>query len=129
MSQYIVLDLEMCTVHHEVYNEDALNHEIVQIGAVKLNESYDIIDKFMTYVSPEYGHIDKYINQLTGISDLELLNAPKLIDAFDLFIEWINKESIIVTWSENDEKQIREELTKNKNAGKDIERTAICKNA
>lgn len=110
MCNYVVLDLEMCHIHHEQYNEDWLNNEIIQIGAVLLNEKYEIVNSFMTYVSPQYGHVDTFINKLTGISDENLKDAPRLKEALDSFFHWMPKDSILVSWSENDEYQITKEL-------------------
>lgn len=110
MSHYVVLDLEMCSLHRERIDDDELYNEIIQIGAVLLNDNYEIQDSFMTYVKPQIGYVDKYINELTGISDFNLIDAPVLEDALELFINWLPKDVIFITWSENDEYQIKKEV-------------------
>ena len=73
MCQYAVVDLEMCKVPNGAKKgKYRWKHETIQIGAVLLNESLEIIDKFSTYVFPQFGFIDTYIIKLTGISSARL---------------------------------------------------------
>ena len=67
---HVVIDLEMNPVSRE-YNDirKKLTDEVIEIGAVKLNDSYEQIDEFQCYVKPEYGSIKKHITRLTGITD------------------------------------------------------------
>lgn len=107
MSSFVVIDLEMCRVNHSVKNLPYPHkNEIIQIGAVLLDESYEIKDRFMTYVSPEYGSVDLYIQNLTGISRQNTDSAPRLAAALEAFSDWIPDDSILITWSENDTKQL-----------------------
>ena len=62
------------------------SHELIQIGAVSLNENYEVIDSFVSYVAPEFGMVDGYINQLTGISKEDTKNAPSSKDALEAFV-------------------------------------------
>ena len=65
MANYIVLDLEMCMVpRHMKTKEYRLKHEIIQIGAVKLNEHFDEVSRFSTFVKPQYGYVDGFIKEL-----------------------------------------------------------------
>ena len=111
MDRYIVLDLEMCKVPpgeiREVYDAP---REIIQIGAVMLDEKYNIIDHFDMLVKPEYGVIDREIYNLTGISQEDVENAPNSEDALKMFEDWIPDDSTLVTWSENDIIQIDDEI-------------------
>ena len=111
MSKYVVIDLEMCNVP---YNDrrDWLNcnNEIIEIGAVLLDESLKICDSFKTYVHPEYGALDSVISDLTGITNVDLFDAPDCKKALTDFMNWVPKNAIMVTWSENDENQIRKEI-------------------
>ena len=54
--KYVVLDLEMCKVPKSLRNETyRWCYETIQIGAVLLDENYDVKKKFSTFVRPEYG--------------------------------------------------------------------------
>ena len=111
MSKYVIVDLEMCNVpkgiKREAYN---WRNELIQIGAVVVDESLNITDEFMTLVSPEFGVIDNFIEKLTGISKKAVQGAPKVKEALELFINWLPSDAVLVSWSENDESQIRKEI-------------------
>lgn len=111
MCQYAVVDLEMCKVpcgtKKGKYRWD---HETIQIGAVLLNESLEIKDKFSTFVLPQFGFIDTYINNLTGISRADVRNAPNMEKALQQFVNWLPDNVKAVSWSRNDELQIRHEI-------------------
>ncbi len=111
MSKYVVVDLEMCNVPRGVKRDQfKWKNELIQIGAVLLDESLEITDTFMTYVSPEFGVMDTYIENLTGISRANIKNAPCTKSALESFISWLPDDAVLVSWSENDENQIRKEL-------------------
>ena len=111
MSKYVIVDLEMCHVPYETRKElFNWRSELIQIGAVVVDESLEISDEFMTYVLPEFGVIDSEIENLTGITYKDVENAPKIYEALTRFLEWLPEDSILVSWSENDELQIRREL-------------------
>ena len=111
MSEYVIVDLEMCNVPKRIKRE-AYNwrNELIQIGAVVVDESLNITDEFMTLVSPEFGVIDNFIEKLTGISRKAVQGAPKVKEALELFVNWLPSDAILVSWSENDENQIRKEI-------------------
>ena len=111
MANYVVIDLEMCNTYKSIMNSKMrYKQELIQIGAVSLDENYEVIDSFVTYVSPEFGMVDGYINQLTGISKDDTKNAPSAKDALESFVSWLPKDVQIVAWSKNDERQIQNEL-------------------
>lgn len=109
MSNYVVVDLEMCNVpkgKREFFN---CTSELIQIGAVLLDENLEISDSFLTYISPEFGVLDSFIEKLTGITNENLKDAPKAKEALEAFSNWLPEDVIFVSWSENDERQLRKE--------------------
>ncbi len=51
MNQYVVVDLEMCKVPYSNRKKEFHGaNETIQIGAVLLNENYEVVDEFNTYV-------------------------------------------------------------------------------
>lgn len=111
MCKYAVVDLEMCKVpFSKRRNKNVCAREVIQIGAVLLNEALEIVDKYSTYVAPQFGWIDDEINRLTGIRNEDVINAPKFAEAFELFLSWLPVDTKLVSWSNNDELQIRKEL-------------------
>lgn len=113
--QYIVMDLEMNPVAKA--NKEAkmnLRREIIEIGAVKLDEDFSVIDKFRSYVKPQYSkEISKFITYLTGISASESYNAPDFETALKRFSAWIgcneDTTSVIYSWSPSDLQQLQTE--------------------
>ena len=88
--KHIVVDLEMNPVSKE-YREvrRKLNGEIIEIGAVRLNENYEQEDEFQCYVCPQYGMVKKHITELTGITQEKVEGHPAFSDSFHSFVAWI----------------------------------------
>jgi len=114
MSRYVVIDLEMCRMPKGMKkSQTPLRNEIIEIGAVLLDESLEIADTFKSYVSPRFLKLDSYIENLTGITEKDLQNAPYFKDTIESFVGWLPEDAILVSWSESDEHQIRKEVTVN----------------
>ena len=107
-----VVDLEMCKVPKAFRSEKyKYSQETIQIGAVLLDENYEVVSRFNTYVKPQYGQIDSFINRLTGIEKSDVKDAPMMKEALDMFIEWLpSKDVRCVSWSDSDNKQILHEI-------------------
>ena len=73
-------------------------------------EDTESANSFKKYVFPQYGILDEFIKDLTGIQYNDIKNATNFESAMKEFIEWIPKNSIIVSWSDNDKIQIEQEL-------------------
>ncbi|MBQ7343724.1 MAG: exonuclease domain-containing protein [Clostridia bacterium] len=111
MGKYVVYDLEMCRVPtKEARDAFGSRQELIQIGAVLLNESYEITDSFITYVKPRYGQIDSFIEKLTGIKPSDVIDAPSTEEALDSFLRWIPDDATMVSWSLSDPGQLYHEI-------------------
>ncbi len=67
---HIVLDFEFTPIpKYYKYQRRLVKHELIEIGAVKLNETYQIIDEFSTFVKPKYSTLDPNCSALTGITE------------------------------------------------------------
>ena len=110
-NQYVIIDLEMCKIFDEkIIKEKDFKTEIIEIGAVVVNENLEITDSFKQYVSPQYGLLDEYITNLTGVKYSDIQNASNFHESIEQFLQWIPKDSVIVSWSDNDKYQIEKEL-------------------
>ena len=109
--KHIVVDLEMNPVGKEYRDvRRKLNGEIIEIGAVRLNEDFVQEDEFQCYVCPEYGMVRKHITELTGITQERVAGHPAFADSFHAFVAWIGEaETKIYSWSMSDIKQLRKE--------------------
>jgi inhibitor of KinA sporulation pathway (predicted exonuclease) len=105
--KYAVVDLEMCKVPKIYKSSYNCNQETIQIGAVMLDEDYNIIDSFNTYVKPQYGQVDPFIQNLTGISQKDLIGAPSFEEALGAFLDWLTADDVrCVSWSGSDPGQL-----------------------
>lgn len=104
---YIIFDLEWnqpaderAAVQEPVY----LNGEIVEIGAVKLDDSFRPIDELRLYIAPKhYTRMHHKVVSLTGITDKFLAEQGiPFPEAYRKFIEWCGEEYAFMTWSMND---------------------------
>ena len=75
MCKYVVIDLEMCQVPKSRRTpEYPWATETIQVGAV-LVDNLKIVDEFSTYVCPQFGQIDHFIQHLTGITKNDVEGA------------------------------------------------------
>lgn len=108
--KHIMIDLEMNKIEKQVKNNRKLSSELIEIGAVKMNEQFDILDKYQSYVAPDFGAMDPLIVNLTGITDEMLVGAPGFAQAMDNFAEWIGEEPAqFYSWSLSDIRQFQNE--------------------
>lgn len=105
--KYIIFDLEWnqpadysATIQEPVY----LTGEIVEIGAVKLDENFCPMDEIRIFIKPQYySKMHKEITALTGIWDQDLEDhGVSFPDGYKQFIEWCGDEYAFMTWSMND---------------------------
>ncbi len=110
---YVVIDLE--------YNQPFLFNdgtrtepvpecpfEIIQIGAVKLNREFEIIDKVNIMIKPKlYDKIHPYVRDITGIDEAMLENCIDFTQGYKDFIKFIGKgKNIFCVWGNNDIKEL-----------------------
>lgn len=76
-----------------------------------LDEEYEIIGRINQYVHPEYGVIDHFISDLTGIQNAQVKHAPYLKDALKHMIDWLgDREYKVYAWSDSDYSQLQHEI-------------------
>ena len=108
----LIIDLEMCNVPRD-YRKRSYKYanETIQIGAVLLDEDFKRIGTLCQYVHPEYGVIDYFIENLTGIKNSQVKKAPKLNEALIHMIDWLGERDYkIYAWSESDRNQLLHEI-------------------
>ncbi len=111
MENYVVIDLEMCKVPKKSRTVDFhWATETIQIGAVKLNTEYEVIDEFTIFVTPRFGRLTSDISRLTGITKEDLEGAPDIEEALRQFYDWLPENPVMVAWSDTDRSQMRYEI-------------------
>lgn len=103
---YIILDLEwnQCPGGKEKENKD-IQFEIVEIGAVKLDENRRYIDEFHQLISPTvYRNLHRITRDIIKITIEDLDKGLKFNQAAALFFEWCSQggEYIFGTWGSMD---------------------------
>ena len=108
---HIVIDLEMNPVSKELKAvRRFLLDEVIEFGAVKLDENYQPISEFQSYVKPQYGVINKHITKLTGITNETVADKNLFADEFKNFFDWIGTwDMTLYSWSPSDIKQLKAE--------------------
>lgn len=86
LGKLVVLDIETTGLNSK-------KDKIIEIGAVLL-EDRKIIDTYQTLINPEV-EIKKEIRDLTGISDDDVKNAPKIEDEIHNFVEFIKTYPLV----------------------------------
>ena len=93
---YTILDLEW----NSVFSPRLAGYfnEIIQFGAVKLDENLNITDTFSTFVLPSEGKkLTDLVTQLTNIHNEDLRNGLPFLQAFQQFISFLG-DGILMTW-------------------------------
>ncbi|MDY4755302.1 MAG: 3'-5' exonuclease, partial [Candidatus Faecousia sp.] len=104
---YIIFDLEwnQCGSETEMITQPVcLPGEIIEIGAVKLDDAFQKIDELRLYIKPKYYEkLHRRIVTLTGIRDKTLaeqgLSFP---EAYEKFQAFCGEEYSFMTWSTSD---------------------------
>lgn len=103
---YIVLDMEWNQAFdpaHVVEKPVRLRGEIIQLGAVKCDESFNYVDKLKINIAPKYyKKMNRHVEKITGITSDMLAGGAKFPDAFRQFKEWCSPEFRIITWGFDD---------------------------
>lgn len=126
---HIVIDLEMNKIVKQFRKSFKLSSELIEIGAVRMNGQFEVIDTYQTYVSPDFGKMDERIIYLTGITDDKLEGAPRFAEAMDDFAKWIGTQKTqFYSWSMSDIRQFQIEAEFKEYKGKIIHRMEVSWN-
>ncbi len=107
----IVLDLEWNTVSSGGSAESKQHFdEIIQIGAVRLDEDYTPADTFNAYVRNQSGSLSPIISQLVHLTDEDLASAEEFPSVARRFLSWCGDSPRFFTWSNSDVPVLRQNL-------------------
>ncbi|MBQ9343216.1 MAG: exonuclease domain-containing protein [Clostridia bacterium] len=113
---YIVLDLEWnqpLSYNSSTYKAvgGKLLFEMIQIGAIRLNNALEITDNFNQLIQPtHYVKLHPRIKRITGISQEDLCDAPQFADAAESFRRWCGEDCAILTWGCDDISVLQQNL-------------------
>ena len=113
---YIVLDLEWnqpLSYNSSAYKSvgGKLLFEMIQIGAIRLNEQLEITDSFNQLIQPtHYVKLHPRIKRITGISQDDLCDAPQFVEAAERFHAWCGEDCALLTWGCDDISVLQQNL-------------------
>ncbi|MDR3539501.1 MAG: exonuclease domain-containing protein [Desulfosporosinus sp.] len=109
---YIVFDLEFNMFFKFNEGDSAnpnLKNEIIQIGAVKLNEKLETIGKFDLLIRPViYKRINPYVKRKTNINTRRVVQGTPFVKAIESFNSWMGNDYILCSWGHDDILALRE---------------------
>ncbi|QGU94668.1 exonuclease [Clostridium bovifaecis] len=110
---YIVFDLEFNQGYSPVKGDKSVINkncpfEIIQLGAVKLNENLDTISTLERLIKPKvYPILHPFVADLTGLTIKDLNAAEPFQKVYEEFIEFLKGDkSILCTWGMADIKEL-----------------------
>lgn len=114
--KHIVVDLEMNEISGKYREKKAVcKMEIIEIGAVLLDENYTEIGHFKTLVKPQFNEeIEPLFERITGITTKMVENAPVFEDGLKMFLSWcqsVNDDIQLYQWSDSDLIQLTKEMS------------------
>lgn len=107
---YIIFDLEF----NQAFNEDDRKEiskcpfEIIQIGALKLDDNLAFLSSFNALVKPKiYKAMHPYVSEITKISNDDLSSAKTFDIIFEEFVNFIGeKDNMFCVWGMVDMKEL-----------------------
>ena len=114
--KYIVVDLEWnqpLSFDSKVYRQvgDKLIFEMIQIGAVKVNEQMVVEDSISIPICPtHYIKIHPRIKKMTQLGSEELAGAPQFLEAMDQFAAWCGEDYTLLTWGCDDVSVLKQNM-------------------
>ncbi|MBO4288890.1 MAG: exonuclease domain-containing protein [Lachnospiraceae bacterium] len=107
----IFIDLEMTPVAaSKLPSGGSLRSEVIEIGAVALDERNNVIGSFDEFVRPVHtDHVADNITGLTGIGTEQVAQAAPFTEVFPRFLEWCGPVCTFYAWSRNDQAQLIKE--------------------
>lgn len=115
--QYIILDLEWnqpLSYSSPAYKSvgSKLLFEMIQIGAVKVDDQYRIVDSFSQLIRPvHYAKLHPRIMRITHIRQEDLDAAPDFNDAVAAFAAWCGEDYVLLTWGCDDISVLNQNMT------------------
>ena len=110
---YIVLDLEwnQSNMGREAENPE-LTFEIIEIGAIKLNEDFEFVSEFSMLVKPQVYHEMHHVTSKLIHMRMEELNRGKpFTEVMEAFLKWCGEEEYtFCTWGPLDLTELQKNM-------------------
>ena len=109
---YIVFDLEWNqSPGGKKDSNSRLPFEIIEIGAVKLNEQLETVDSFQRLIKPQvYNWIHDSIHEVIHVDYKDLMKGIPFPQAAREFLEWCGPQYRFFTWGNQDVMELQRNL-------------------
>ena len=114
--KYVVVDLEWNQALNSkspVFNKLPLHlrGEIIEIGAVMLNEDFSLGDEFSIDIKPVYFKKMHYkVKKITGFDAERLSHGVSFSEAYERFHEWCGDDVTFITWGCDDQNILEQNI-------------------
>ena len=100
--QYVVIDLEWNNAYSK--KTSGFINEIIEIGAVKIDEGLNTVDTFSCIVRSQIGRkLRGSVKKLTHLTNDDISTGVPFTKAFSLFRKWMGEEdTVIMSWGDGD---------------------------
>lgn len=100
--QYIVMDMEWNTAYSKKLG--GFMNEVIEIGAVKLNDALEELDSFSVIIKSQVGkRLQSRVKTLTHLTNEDIANGISFETAVQQFAEWVGtEENTFLTWGDGD---------------------------
>lgn len=100
--RYIVMDMEWNNVFSKKL--DGFMNEIIEIGAVKLDEDMHEVDTFSVIIKSKVGkRLHSRVKNLTHLTNEDIANGVSFENAMQQFLKWLgSEEHTFLTWGDGD---------------------------
>ena len=109
---YIIFDLEwnQCPKGPD-YENPRLPFEIIEIGAVKLNDAFEVVDEFSRIVKPRvYKYLHNHIRQMLNYDETYLRTGQPFEMVCKEFKAWCGSDYMFGTWGPSDLTQLQKNM-------------------
>jgi len=109
---YILADFEFNQAFDFSTNKGGISNprcplEIIQIGAIRLDNMFNMTDEFSIYVKPViYRRLHPFVSKLTGIHSRSLGRAHLFPHIYKNFAKFVGRDSVFLFWGPDDIKEL-----------------------
>ena len=109
---YIVMDLEWNqNPYGKNNNHPDIPFEIIEIGAVKVNDDLEVVDEFQQVVKPRvYKRLHYKIQEITHLTMEELNSGEDFRKVIRNFLNWCGDDYIFCTWGSMDLTELQKNM-------------------
>ncbi len=99
---YIIMDLEWNNAYCK--KKKGFINEIIEIGAVKLDEKLNVVDTFSMIIKAQLGKkLHSRVKELTNITNDDISSGTPFSQTMSLFRKWsAGNDNVILTWGDTD---------------------------